>query len=215
MTARPRIIVSQRVDDWSDRNEKRDALDQRLCQWISAAGCQPVPIPNCLGDPQEPQTVAEIGAWFEATTADAVLLSGGNDVGEVPERDFTERCLLDIASSRALPALGICRGMQMMCVWAGGRLARVDAHVATRHRLRTETGFGDWPTEVNSYHNQGLEACPPDFIAAAYAEDGTIEAICHQDLPWEGWMWHPEREEAFGDTEINRLRRLLESGDFS
>lgn len=48
------------------------------------------------------------------------LLSGGNDIGKIDERDKTERRLLDYASDRALPALGLCRGMQMMALWAGG-----------------------------------------------------------------------------------------------
>ncbi len=74
--------------------------------------------------------------WITAVSPDAVLLCGGNDIGEVVERDDTERRLLSYASDRALPALGVCRGMQMMALWAGGILARVSGHVRTRHRLQ-------------------------------------------------------------------------------
>ena len=38
---------------------------------------------------------------------------------------------------------------------------------------------------------------PKDFCARAHCEDASIDAIKHNDLPWEGWMWHPEREKSF------------------
>ena len=32
-----------------------------------------------------------------------------------------------------------------------------------------------------------------DFEILAKAKDGVIEAIRHQKLPIEAWMWHPEK----------------------
>ena len=40
------VAVSQRVDVYPDRNERRDALDQRLITFLSVAGFVPVPVPN-------------------------------------------------------------------------------------------------------------------------------------------------------------------------
>ena len=199
-----KVAVSQRVDAYPDRGERRDALDQRLCQWLVEVGCIPVPVPNTL-------SAGEWQSWLHAVKPDAVLLSGGNDIGEAPERDNTERSLLAYARDRALPVLGICRGMQMMTVWAGGNLEPVSGHVRTRHRLQATANTGEWPDEVNSFHNFSLAECPGGFVVTARAEDGAIEAMRHATLPWEGWMWHPEREPQFNPTDVVRLRALLDS----
>ena len=42
------VGVTQRIDKIDSYNEVRDALDQRLVEWILKAGFIPVPIPNGL-----------------------------------------------------------------------------------------------------------------------------------------------------------------------
>jgi putative glutamine amidotransferase len=210
MSTRLKVVVSQRVDVWVDRGERRDALDQRLCQWLMAAGCVPVPVPNALNTPLMADREEEWQDWLLAIAPDAVLLSGGNDIGEVPERDNTERSLLVYAKNRALPVLGICRGMQMMAMWGGGSLAPVSNHVRTRHHLQASANFGEWPDEVNSFHNFTLAGCPSGFIVTTRGEDGSIESIRHESLPWEGWMWHPEREPQFNPIDEMRFRALMD-----
>lgn len=189
------VAVSQRMDMLPTRNETRDGLDQRLNDWLLAAGLLPFPVPN------RPALLTE---WLARVTPQGIILSGGNDIGRTPERDAVERALLDWAAARQLPALGICRGMQMMAIAAGGTLARITGHVRTRHALHGETVRGD----VNSFHAWGLAALPPDYHALATAPDGSIEAMRRVDLPWEGWMWHPEREAEFSLTDLSRLKAL-------
>lgn len=210
MSKMTKVAVSQRVDLWSDRGERRDALDQRLCQWLVAIGCLPIPVPNRL-DSTDATASPGLQNWLLAVAPDAILLSGGNDIGEMVERDFTERNLLTYAKDRPLPVLGICRGMQMMAIWAGGCLMPVNGHVRTRHQLEASDSTGEWPAEVNSFHNFALAGCPPGFVATAHAEDGTIEAMRHDTLPWEGWMWHPERESSFNPIDAMRFRTLLDT----
>ena len=128
----------------------------------------------------------------------ALLLSGGNDIGAIPQRDLTENCLLSWAEKNRKPVLGICRGMQMMGVYAGGKLVEVDGHVRTRHQLEmSDNNINIFSESVNSYHNQVLQECPDGFDILAKSEDGNLEAMKHKELPWEAWMWHPEREENF------------------
>ncbi|MBA4741019.1 MAG: gamma-glutamyl-gamma-aminobutyrate hydrolase family protein, partial [Burkholderiales bacterium] len=76
--------------------------------------------------------------------------------------------------------------------------------VRTRHQLQ-----GQISAEVNSYHDYSLAACPKSFEVLARSQDGEIEAIRHLSLPWEGWMWHPEREVTFASRDIDRFKGLL------
>jgi len=197
------VAVSQRVELLPERNERRDALDQRLCAWLIGAGYLPVAVPNAYLAADSAGAPA-LQAWLERVRPDAVLLSGGNGIGEARERDRTGLHLLAYAQERSLPVLGICHGMQLIGAWAGAMLTPVTGHVATRHALR-----GGPNADVNSFHHYALSACPAGFTVTAAAPDGCIEAIRHVSLPWEGWMWHPEREAAWQPGDLQRLRHLF------
>ena len=190
------VAVSQRVDSLSDRNETRDSVDQRLTAWLNICGFIPIQVPNCLG-------TALIG-WLGHLRPCAIVLSGGNDIGQCFDRDNTELMLLAYAEENHLPLLGICRGMQMLAHYYGVNLIPVGGHVRTRHFLT-----GIISGEVNSYHGYALATCPDGFEVLATSEDGSIEAIRHLFLPWEGWMWHPEREPIFDADNISRLKILF------
>lgn len=197
------VVVSQRVDVVPDRKETRDALDQRLGALLLVAGFLPVPVPNSLCPDAQGRAPA-LDEWLDKINPHALVLSGGNDVGTCQERDRVEGGLLDYCARRNLPALGICRGMQMMSVWAGGALRTVTGHVGVRHMIE-----GEISAEVNSYHNVALLRCPPEFKVLAKSRDHEIEAIRHHKLAWEGWMWHPERETSFEPRDIDRLKSLF------
>lgn len=200
------VAVSQRVDNYPDLNETRDSLDQRLTTFLLAAGFMPVPVSNrlCNISSNKQYDYGALHSWLISVKPQAFVISGGNDIGEYIERDITEIYLLNHAEERKIPLLGICRGMQMMAHWAGTELRRINGHVRTRHTISGEI-FG----EVNSYHHFTLSACPAEFKILARSEDGEIEAISHDTLPWEGWMWHPERESKFNSRDLNRLRGLF------
>ena len=190
------VAISQRVDTFPERNETRDALDQRFLTWVASCGFVPVPVPNGLG--------GSIRDWLITLKPAALILSGGNNIGQFAERDETELALLSYAKEYTLPVLGICRGMQMMAHWAGATLHLVSGHVRTRHQLN-----GQISTAVNSYHSYSLTDCPSEFEVIARSEDSEIEAIRHLSLPWEGWMWHPERETTFAQHDIQRMKDLF------
>jgi hypothetical protein len=62
-----------------------------------------------------------------------------------------------------------------------------------------------WPArfEVNSYHSFTISPAAPGsrLVPLALADDGSVEAVGHVDLPQLGVLWHPEREaSAAGDA---------------
>ena len=210
-----KVIFTQRIDFIKNYNEIRDSIDQNLSKLLIQAKYLPIPVPNQLGlSKNNEQKIAKsiINDWLLAINPDAVVLSGGNDIGQYTNRDETEKFLIEWAQIKKIPVLGICRGMQIMNIWAGGTLERVDNHVGVRHKLNIKGSLDKWPSEVNSFHTWGIHYCSSDFEIKAKSNDGVIMAIKHISLPWEGWMWHPERETPFIDKDVNRLRELFNHG---
>lgn len=203
-----RIAISQRVDHHPTRNEARDALDQRLNELVTHLGMVPFPVPNslCCGKGLRSRCYDDLDNWLSHVSPSGIILSGGNDIGQCSERDATEHRLLDYAEEMTLPVFGICRGMQFLCVRAGCPLHETSNHVNLRHDIVGEI-FGN----VNSYHALGIRKCPNSYKVLAKTLNGEIEAIQHLWLPWEGWMWHPERERTFKHEHIERLSKLFRS----
>jgi putative glutamine amidotransferase len=155
---------------------------------------------------------------------DGLILAGGSDVDPAcygqsahprtvsqPERDRAELVLLRAAIEADLPVLGVCRGMQLMVVAAGGRLHQhlpevVGSH---RHRRADGPGFLDHAVRtvagsqchkilgeelvVNSSHHQGVADAGGLTITAWCAEDDLPEAVEDPDRSFVvGVQWHPE-----------------------
>ena len=190
------VAISQRIDIIPGRDEIRDSLDQALVSWITHAGFFPIPIPNM-------EMSDQLCALLHKIKPDAILLSGGNDIGQFKSRDVTEATLLEYAASHEIPLLGICRGMQMMGSWLGAELHPIKNHIGCNHSVK-----GIINGVKNSYHAFSLSSCPKECEIISAGEDGEIEAVRHLTLPWEGWMWHPERESPFCESDLSRLKNL-------
>lgn len=194
------VAVTQRVDIVPGRNERRDSLDQRWHPFLAACGATALPLPN------HPATAL---ALVETLAPGSIVLSGGNDLaalgGDAPERDATEDALLAWARARAVPVLGVCRGLQFLAHRFGAELVRVGDHVGTPHPV---TGPGAERT-VNSFHTWAVRTPPAGFAALARAGDGTIEMMRHEHEPITAVMWHPEREATAVGEDVALVRRIL------
>ena len=198
---RLRVAISQRVDEVAKRNETRDALDVRLPKLLWDLGFLPLPLPSGIEVPAE---------YLVDLAPDAVVLSGGNNIGGAPARDALERAALEYAIERGRPVLGICRGMQMLNLFQGGLLRAVPGHTALRHRI-----FGPLvlakERQVNSYHDFSIMRSDigSEFEVLAWSEDGVVEAFRHYQLPWLGIMWHPERDAPSSDFDRKMIQDHL------
>ncbi|MBT4891266.1 MAG: C26 family cysteine hydrolase domain-containing family [Rhodospirillales bacterium] len=188
------MAISQRVDIIPEYGERRDALDQNWHTFFKAAGLMATPLPN------NPETANQI---IQNNQFDGIVLSGGNDLvsygGDAPERDETEKMLLDYAILQKLPLMGICRGLQFIQASFGATLKQVLGHVSTRHEIIIN---GNSQT-VNSYHNFGSFEDVSDLETLAVSKEGVIESVRHREHRIHGIMWHPEREAPFRASDIS------------
>jgi len=216
-----RIAISQRVVQASGYVEPRDALARDWHAWCrrTVPGAVLLPIPN------DPLGVVR---WLEVVTPDAVILSGGNDMGESPERDETELAVSRLAIEAGLPLLGICRGLQVLNGFYGGEVVadvsgRPGAldHVARHHSASL---IGDLPRllgspeklEVNSFHNQGVDrsGVATELRVFAETEDGLVEGFHDPRKAVLAVQWHPEREDPAREFNTSLIARFLAEGAF-
>lgn len=213
------IAISQRIDEFPERSERRDALDQALVRFVVECGYIPVVIPNAMVNTTtvdfsdngagiasllSPVVSGGLESLLKQVQPQGIVLSGGNDVGTCLDRDITEAVLIRYAVRNNIPLLGVCRGMQMLGVYMGATLKRINGHVRTRHQLK-----GVYNHEVNSYHNQTLTDLTSDFDITAISDDNAVEGMRHSKLDLHGWMWHPEREKPFNQLDIHNFREIF------
>lgn len=172
---------------------------------VYAAGGMPVYLP----------LDADAADWVHHL--DGLVLTGGSDVGPEryghdnhastvePERDEVEFVLYDTALDDEIPVLGICRGLQVINVHAGGSLTQdVPAHarwdlgpsvaahsISIEPRSTLHALLGD-DHDVNSLHHQAVDEIGDGLRVTAVADDGAVEAFEVDGADVVAVQWHPE-----------------------
>ncbi|WP_435743709.1 gamma-glutamyl-gamma-aminobutyrate hydrolase family protein [Nocardioides sp. SYSU DS0663] len=199
---------------WGVWDQRADLLPTQYAEAVAATGGLPVLLPP----------VDQVGAADAVVRRlDGLVVSGGADVdparydaaphprtaGWRPDRDAWELALLDAAAAVGLPVLGVCRGMQLMAVHAGGSLDQHTPDLVGHERhspggdefgtVQVATvpgtlvaGLVGETLDVACHHHQSV-ATHPGWVAAARADDGTLEAM---EVPGDRFcvavQWHPE-----------------------
>jgi putative glutamine amidotransferase len=209
MSERPVIGVS-----FGSERHARAEKEAHYLRALERAGAEPLVV-RPGREAEVPDLLRKVHGW---------LFTGGDDIapelygeephaalGEVqPDRDRMDLLLARGVLAQGLPTLGVCLGMQMLTVAAGGTLVQdISSQVegatvhakGTRHPVRVEPGtrlasiVGAPEVEVNSYHHQSVKRLGRGFRAAAVAPDGVLEAMERPGEPFVlAVQWHPERE---------------------
>ena len=170
------IAISQRCDYFPQSSEFRDCLDVNFSPMLGDMGYQPLLIPS---------RIKNIERYLSSIEIHGFILSGGNNIGESPQRDQIESVILSYSKSRKIPLLGICRGMQFINHYQGGRLSKTSGHTNVSHVISGEL-TQNLLIEVNSFHDFGLlrHDLGKDLNPTAFSDDGEVEAIIHSISPW-------------------------------
>jgi len=204
-----KVVLTLRVDYVHDRKEIRESIDSNFVKLFRSLAMMPFFISNFGGKDY-------IEYYLNSVEPDLLVLSGGGDFDTFKERLDSERAILDWAKARRIAVLGVCRGMQALCLYEGVGLRRVRGHVGCRHEIvwLDAEREDDLPRIVNSYHEFCVNECPSEYSRLAHGLGDTsefcIEAIHHNSLPWEGWMFHPERDFLWESAGLRRrILRLI------
>jgi putative glutamine amidotransferase len=148
-------------------------------------------------------------------------------------RDGWEDALLAAAIEREVPFLGICRGLQVLNVNRGGTLLQHLPDVVgddrynkgggtfSTNRVEVDPGTGlsglldgEPGLDVKSYHHQAVQDVGAGLRVTARSDDGTIQALELEGVPFGvAVQWHPEEDAAedvrlfAGLIEAARVRR--------
>lgn len=174
---------------------------------LTNLGAQPVPVSE-MCDPKD---------------YDALLLPGGADIepsryGEAmngtrwtnPALDELQFSVLDCFVKAGKPVFGICRGHQLINVYFGGTLIQDIPEAPAHNRIGGKDGYDNCHMTkaapdsflaalygeafpVNSAHHQAVGVVGEGLRVVQRADDGVIEALCHDKLPVYSVQWHPER----------------------
>jgi putative glutamine amidotransferase len=185
---------------------------------VTATGGRPVLLPP---DEDGPDILGILDGLVLAGAADSYPARYGarphpETHGLRPDRDAGELALLRAAFDSGVPVLGVCRGMQLMAVAAGGQLIQhmpdevgtdehrpapgvYGSHGASFAPGSRVAGILGASLDVNSYHHQGV-ADPGWLTVSGWADDDSIEALEDPSRRFAvGVQWHPE---ATGDHRL-------------
>lgn len=217
MSHRPRILVTTASRPRPEGLQRLDVVGGlNYAEAVARAGGLPLFVPNLDAELAE--------AYLDI--ADGLLLAGGCDVdpalfGQAParhlgmvewRRDALELALYRGARARALPVLGVCRGIQVINVAEGGSLHQhvPDLPHALQHDQADNSGaplhpvildpdsrlaaaFGSERIRTNSFHHQAVDRLGTNLRVTGRSEDNLIEAIEGTSGPFLlGVQWHPE-----------------------
>jgi len=203
-----RIGLTMRRSDACDYHEPREGLALSWGDFLREAlpGCVWVALPN-TGE-SIVRTVDELGL-------NGLILTGGEDTGVYPQRDESEMALIAHAMQKDIPLMGICRGLQMLNAYFGGKLVACSngEHVGVRHDVSlAENPFcGIGRLEVNSFHSNGISSddLPEALVPFASDSSGLIEGVYSTQHKVAGLMWHPERETEFVESDMAIFRKFF------
>jgi putative glutamine amidotransferase len=198
-------------------------MNHRYLTALASVGGAPVIVPLLSDDDNTLRSIYE--------AIDGIFIAGGVDVDPSSygqpasqfcgrtdlDRDAVEITLTRWARAEGKPIFGVCRGLQILNVEAGGSLIQDCAELvpgALKHdyfptaghardflahsisiaagtQLREILGAGE--VLVNSMHHQVLDRLADGLVVSATAPDGLVEAIEAPGEPFTlGVQWHPE-----------------------
>ena len=198
------------------RQVEADLLPSDYARSIERAGGVPLLLPPVAAPGAAGDVLARLDGLLIAGGADVNPARYGQEpdpsvVGWYDDRDAWELALLAEAERLRLPLLGICRGMQLMAVAAGGSLVQhlpdvvghgahgggPTSYGAASVRVDAEGRVAELvaPEITVPVHHHQAVAQHPGYRPVAHDADGVLQAMeADGDRFAVGVQWHPETD---------------------
>ena len=146
-----------------------------------------------------------------------VILPGGNDLfGRdklTKNRLKIEKELIKYSINKKIALLGICRGMQVINNYFGGRIGKISGHMKVTSKIFFKEPFFNKKTiQVKCFHNFCIKSdlIPKELKILGRDKKNNVEMFKHYKKKIIGVMWHPEREKNYHKLNIiiNKLSKI-------
>jgi len=185
-----KLLITQR-EEKNEHGDRIDSLEANYIEFFLKEKFEIIPVPNNL-------EAAKRLLW---EAPDLIVLSGGGSITEQTNRNEVETKLIEYCLKHNVPLLGICRGMQFINKYFGGKIVKNNIHPNEREHdlvltnqnliecLKRKRG------PVNSYHNFTVSEkdLAKELEVFGVSNYGLIEGFFHKNKKIVGVQWHPER----------------------
>lgn len=212
-----RAIITQR-ESVTPYGGRMDSLEQEYVEFFEKLGVCLIPVSGFTCD---------VESFVNSVQWELLILTGGGLLEpeayeyavqgyEQVHRDKVENKLLTLAMKKNVPILGICRGMQKINAFFGGKIQtsqpfRELRPIRKNHIVElTESGES---FSVNHYHGDGIfwntlgGGLSPMAIDR---EAENIEAVKHKQHKLLAVQWHPERGDISSEADSWFRKQFLE-----
>lgn len=147
---------------------------------------------------------------------DIALFCGGADIGKNKSRDLFETSAYKTCKMNGIPVVGICRGMQLICMLEGAQIVDLpetlnESHVVDEHKnskWHNITLTNGESFRVNSRHHQRVFFLPIMFHTIGF--DGDVPEYAEAD-DMMLVQCHPEKTEMWGNELSEKVIDFIKS----
>lgn len=208
-----KIFITQEINIIKSYKEKANTLSIELINYFLKyrPDILLIPVPN---------NIEKSNQMFDSLKPEGLILSGGNNINEFKERDETEKKMVQNFLIKKKPILGICRGIQFLNIFFGGKV-----------QLNTNNKFGrnhsnskhlvdikgldrkNQQIKVNSFHDYGIliKETAKNFKIFATCDEKIVEGFYDLEKKIYAIQWHPERKNSSPDFDIKLISKVFKN----
>ena len=210
MIKKKRIGLTMRINETLEYADIRDAISQ---DWINLSyklKFFPILIPNSKVVNNQYLTELKLDGLILTNGGLTNLIRKGKYKKISNQRDYTEVESFNFALKKNIPILGVCRGMQFIFKYYGGKIKKIHdkSHVAKKSHIIFTNGE---KRRVICYHDFTCSnvTLPKSLIVTAFSKDGKIEAFEHRSKKILGIQWHPERTHQSQKSDFKMIKKFF------
>lgn len=205
------IALTMRERENSEYKEKYNAVSYQMIDFLDILNFNVflIPINNFKTD------------FLNSFDCNGIIFGPGEDTKfnlkkkKGTKRDLIEYQIYRYALKYDIPILGICRGMQVLNLFYGGKNNKVRNHVTNSHKIsiidnKFTSIYIKKNIYKNSYHNYGINDYNLSKYLTPWANvDKVVEGFYDKKKKVYAIGWHPERYKIFKKDDLKFIKHIF------